>query len=231
MCSLEEAWGTDYKSKYGATNDSTVYFSNSGLHEDYNTTPDNLFNQEATLPAPAVSKTVRMPANRRLSSVDCKKDGVLPRPHSDTTPLANNTCNLPMYPLDNGNLEANMVPCRQLQEHGSLADAYRLSRYGQEKFVSTSNNMRADYPHWNQHTGQNSQPNTSSESHNVDTSIALYQQHQEIMEMLNTLNEKIDQLESQMGGSSSRNLNDMVLYILVGMMISLVVYLIVNKLA
>ena len=214
MCSLEEAWGTDYKSKYGATNDSTVYFSNSGLHEDYNTTPDNLFNQEATLPAPAVSKTVRMPANRRLSSVDCKKDGVLPRPRSDTTPLANNTCNLPMYPLDNANLESNMVPYRQ-----------------QEKFVSTSNNMRADYPHWNQHTGQNSQPNTSSESHNVDTSIALYQQHQEIMEMLNTLNEKIDQLESQMGGSSSRNLNDMVLYILVGMMISLVVYLIVNKLA
>ena len=214
MCSLEEAWGTDYKSKYGATNDSTVYFSNSGLHEDYNTTPDNLFNQEAALPAPAVSKTVRMPANRRLSSVDCKKDGVLSRPRSDTTPLANNTCNLPMYPLDNANLESNMVPYRQ-----------------QEKFVSTSNNMRADYPHWNQHTGQNSQPNTSSESHNVDTSIALYQQHQEIMEMLNTLNEKIDQLESQMGGSSSRNLNDMVLYILVGMMISLVVYLIVNKLA
>ena len=214
MCSLEEAWGTDYKSKYGATNDSTVYFSNSGLHEDYNTTPDNLFNQEATLPAPAVSKTVRMPANRRLSSVDCKKDGVLPRPRSDTTPLANNTCNLPMYPLDNANLESNMVPYRQ-----------------QEKFVSTSNNMRADYPHWNQHTGQNSQPNTSSESHNVDTSIALYQQHEEIIEMLNTLNEKIDRLESQMGSTSSRNLNDMVLYILVGMIISLVVYLIITKLA
>ena len=214
MCSLEEAWGTDYKSKYGATNDSTVYFSNSGLHEDYNTTPDNLFNQGQNLPAPAVSKTIRMPANRRLSSVDCKKDGVLPRTSSSSTPLANNNCNLPMYPLDNANLESNMVPYRQ-----------------QEKFVSTSNNMRADYPHWNQHTGQNSQPNTSSESHNVDTSIALYQQHQEIMEMLNTLNEKIDRLESQMCGTSSRNLNDMVLYILVGMMISLVVYLIVTKLA
>ena len=214
MCSLEEAWGTDYKSKYGATNDSTVYFSNSGLHEDYNTTPDNLFNQEAALPAPAVSKTVRMPANRRLSSVDCKKDGVLSRPRSDTTPLANNTCNLPMYPLDNANLESNMVPYRQ-----------------QEKFVSTSNNMRADYPHWNQPTGQSSQPAGSTESHNVDTSIALYQQHQEILEMLNTLNEKIDRLESQMCGTSSRNLNDVVLYILVGMMISFIVYIIITKLA
>ena len=219
MCSLEEAWGTDYKSKYGATNDSTVYFSNSGLHEDYNTTPDNLFNQDATLPAPAVSKTVRMPANRRLSSVDCKKDGVLPRPRSDTTPLANNTCNLPMYPLDNGNLEANMIP------------------YHQEKFVSTSNNMQTDYPYWNQPNSQNSknsqnaQSNASTKSHNVDTSIALYQQHEEIIEMLNTLNEKIDRLESQMGSTSSRNLNDMVLYILVGMIISLVVYLIITKLA
>ena len=208
MCSLEEAWGTDYKSKYGATNDSTVYFSNSGLHEDYNTTPDNLFNQGQNLPAPAVSKTMRMPANRRLSSVDCKKDGVFPRHSTSNTPLANNSCNLPMYPLDNANLEANMLPCQQ------------------EKFESAS--MRVDYPHWNQ-----KQPSQSTqsvgESHNVDTSITLYQQHQELLDMLNTLNEKIDRLEQQMG-SSHRNLNDMILYIIVGMMISLVVYLVLNKL-
>jgi hypothetical protein len=209
MCSLEEAWGNDYKAKYGATNDSTVYFSNSGLHEDYNTTPDNLFNQGQNLPAPAVSKTVRMPANRRLSSVDCKKDGILPRSNSGNVPGAYNSCTMPMSPLDNGNLEANMLPCTQ------------------QKFESTDNNMRVNYPHWN----HQSQTTTKSdvESHNVDTSITLYQQHQEILDMLNALNEKMDRLEQQMGGSP-RNLNDMILYIIVGMMISLVIYLILNKL-
>ena len=207
MCSLEEAWGTDYKSKYGATNDSTVYFSNSGLHEDYNTTPDNLFNQDATLPAPAVSKTVRMPANRRLSSVDCKKDGVLPRPRSDTTPLANNTCNLPMYPLDNSNLEnASIAHCSY------------------EKFTPVSNNSNKSSS-----AKLNNQQNTN---HNVDTSIALYQQQQDILVMLNTLNDKLDNLEQQMTNCNSpRNLNDIVLYVLVGMMISLLVYLILNKFA
>ena len=113
-----------------------------------------------------------------------------------------------MYPLDNANLETNMLPCRQ------------------EKFESAS--MSVNYPHWNQQQPSQS-TQSAGESHNVDTSVALYQQHQEILDMLNTLNEKIDRLENQMG-SSPRNLNDMILYIIVGMMISLVVYLVLNKL-
>lgn len=210
MCSLEEAWGTDYKSKYGGTGDSQVYFSNSGLHEDYNTTPDNLFNQGQNLPAPAVSKTMRMPANRRLSSVDCKKEGKIPRVPSATIPQPLNNCTMPMYPLKDDNLEANQLPCKQ------------------EKFVSTSNNMKVDYPHWNQPTNQALA--TTETTHNVDTSLALYQQHQELLDMLNAINEKIDRIEQNMN-TSPRNLNDMILYIIVGMMISLVVYLIINKLA
>ena len=91
--------------------------------------------------------------------------------------------------------------------------------------------MKADYPHWNQQQPTNQATGQSTEqTHNVDTSLALYQQHQELLEMLNAINEKIDRIEQQMN-TSPRNLNDMILYILVGMMISLVVYLIINKLA
>ena len=212
MCSLEEAWGTDYKSKYGASGDSQVYFSNSGLHEDYNTTPDNLFNQGQNLPAPAVSKTMRMPANRRLSSVDCKKEAKIPKIASATLPQPLSNCNMPMYPLNDDNLEANQLPCKQ------------------EKFVSTSNNMKANYPHWNQQPTNQATGQSTEQPHNVDTNLALYQQHQELLEMLNAINDKIDRIEQQMN-TSPRNLNDMILYILVGMIISLVIYLIINKLA
>jgi len=202
MCSLEEAWGQDYKTKYGSS-ESNVYFSNSGIHEDYNTTPDNLLNPDANLPAPAVSKTVRTAANRRLSSVDCKKEPKLIKPSYNNIPDGLSSCRVPMYHLDNSNLEANTI---------------YTNRQNNERFESTSQS--------------NSRMQNNDTHHNVDNdnSVVIYQQHQEILQMLNALNEKLEYLQNNMNSQSTRNTHDIILYVLVGMMISMVIYLIINKL-
>ena len=102
-------------------------------------------------------------------------------------------------------------------------------------FLQDDNNIIGNYQHQNLQekiqiqTIDNS--NNKISHHDVDTNITIYQQQQEILEMLNTINQKMNMLEHNYNTSSVRNMHDIILYILIGMMISFILYIIINKIS
>ena len=162
MCSLEEAWGRDYESKYSAE-----------LPQPQNSLNDGYIMK-----------------NNKLPSDSSKHMGKIPKPMADNAPMAlQSNKNIPYY-LEN------------------MHDNYNILNNPSHL---TNNN--------------NSVQNTHNTQNNNNDIMEYQKNQQEIIEMLNEIMDKLDNMED-----GRRNINDIVLYILVGMLISFIIYLILNKL-
>lgn len=238
MCSLEEAWGKDYIIKYQEQNnklsknhdlmtphnivDSSLsnlnsndpnsspfplvdnndtYFSQSGLRVDYMDTPDNLMYAGSKLPMDN-KKAIRGGMTRRMESQSCKNAGELCKPPAYSSIYMNPA------PIGVSACRSNLYSLDGKEEKEQLSPVPTL----------TSNNIKIE-PKESFTSSNNLNDNEKIE----DTDYT------DILNMLNMINNKLESLEGTIVSNNTRNIHDIILYILIGMIISFILYMILTS--
>ncbi len=235
MCTLEEAWGKDYLIRYQEQNEpkrsesvtpqnimgtsmsrlntsdpnaapfpmgdsNDTYFSQSGLRVDYMDTPEGLMYPGTKLPMDN-KKAVRG-NTRRMESQSCKNAGELCKPP------AYSSIYMDPAPMGVNACRANLYSLDGREEK-SLAPVPTL----------TSNNQMVN---------NNSRPIESFQS-SSSSQVMEDPDYADILSMLQAINNKLDSLEATVVANNTRNIHDIILYILIGMIISFILYMILTS--
>ena len=214
MCSLEDAWGKDYQTKFNLQTKSGVFVDNmpvssqSELHDAYNKTPNNLFEQQYIM-----SKNTPDIKNPRLSNTgDAIKTRIQPN-----NAQTNNYGQFNIEPYVNTDKQTS-VSWLNSNDMNNQQNEY-LSVFKENE------NMKQYMKQYN--TDDNSSCENKVENDKIINCIQK-ETIDEINKMLELILQRLDKIENRITSNNKKNYHDIILYTVFGILLAFVIYSIIN---
>lgn len=251
MCSLEDAWGSDYMIKYtdikGTQVDNRNVASQGYLHDAYNKTPDELLHQgqmtqKTAKPTKRLEPGAHVKSRINSPSIQSPYANMTVQTNDNTHPLPS-PISAPNYASFNENTisPSTMSASRGLSISGSAYDDAFMEGDAVKHFMASGINTNPALNNISQQTQSHSYPSNKMNTRNIDNNTnssndsnvndeLLAQQiasAQNINKMLEHILYRLDHLENKLTENSSKNIHDMILYTVFGILIAIVIYAII----
>ena len=231
MCSLEEAWGT--QSTTSSTNllANRQVVSQADIHDGYIHPPDDLFTQ-SVMPKNQVPLKRMVPGDHiksRVSSpnVSTPQGNFSFLTNDNTTPLSSPSA-APSYIADQIQPGSELLHRSSSNLNASAFDsAFQVSE-DVNKYMRNGGNMDA----FTSVSSSQSKPKMEKFEDNEAINMMMQQNMntaREIMSMLEKISRRIDNMESTMQKTSNKNVHDIILYTVFGILLAVVLYGIISQ--
>lgn len=249
MCSLEDAWGKDYMITYadipGTKVDGKNVASQGLLHDAYNKTPDNLFQRgqmshKGTPPVAYMQPGAHVKSRVNSPNINTP-NGSISAVTNDLSQFPNANMSPAYLAYPGSNIEASMDPLnRNMSISGSAYDSAFMEGDTVKHFMAAGINtnpvlsqQRANFSNMLNNTNRMNtyvkRSDDNSECSNINDDLLAQQiaSAQQINMMLEQILSRIEGLESKMLQNSNKNINDMILYTVFGILLAIVIYAII----
>lgn len=235
MCSLEEAWGTPSTSSSSNLLANRQVISQADMHDGYINSQDDLFTQSLMpknqLPSKRMVPGEHVKSRVSTPNVSTPQGNFSFLTNDNTTPLSSPSA-APSYIADQIQPGSELLHRSSSNLNASAFDSAFQVSDDVNKYMRGSVNMDA-FTSVSSQQSHKSKSNTKEKFEDNEAINMMMQQNmntaREIMSMLEKISRRIDNMETTMQKSSNKNIHDIILYIVFGILLAVVLYAIISQ--